>query len=337
LVAGITVGYDLMMAVLAGLAIAILLFIRQQSRLPIVHRRTTAIERPSVRQRPAEQAALLARHGDRIVLYELRGNLFFAKADQLFEQMLPDIDRQAWIILHLRRVLHIDLSSVRLLQQIAARLGAHGGELLFCEVHENLGLGPSVERTLRRLSLSDRRINVRTFSSTDQALEYAENALLFALGYAPTFRERRIPLHEMDLCRDMKPEEVAALAAVLRPLELARGENLFSAGNSGAELYLLLRGRVDIRIPVTADRHKRLAVFGPGTLFGEVAFLDPGPRTAEATAMKPSELLVLNRADFSQLRETHPDAAVALLLALGQIQSRAMRWSAKEIQRLMQW
>ena len=35
--------------------------------------------------------------------------------------------------------------------------------------------------------------------------------------------------------------------------------------------------------------------------------------------MKPSELLVLNRADFSQLRETHPDAAVALLLALGQI------------------
>ncbi|MCP5451167.1 MAG: SLC26A/SulP transporter family protein [Gammaproteobacteria bacterium] len=337
LVAGITVGYDLMMAVLAGLAIAILLFIRQQSRLPIVHRRTTAIERPSVRQRPAEQAALLARHGDRIVLYELRGNLFFAKADQLFEQMLPDIDRQAWIILHLRRVLHIDLSSVRLLQQIAARLGAHGGELLFCEVHENLGLGPSVERTLRRLSLSDRRINVRTFSSTDQALEYAENALLFALGYAPTVRERRIPLHEMDLCRDMKPEEVAALAAVLRPLELARGENLFSAGDSGAELYLILRGRVDIRIPVTADRHKRLAVFGPGTLFGEVAFLDPGPRTAEATAMKPSELLVMNRADFNQLRETHPDAAVALLLALGQIQSRAMRWSAKEIQRLMQW
>lgn len=53
--------------------------------------------------------------------------------------------------------------------------------------------------------------------------------------------------------------------------------------------------------------------------------------------MKPSELLVLNRADFSQLREAHPDAAIALLLALGQIQSRAMRWSAKEIQRLMQW
>ncbi|MBE2294475.1 MAG: SLC26A/SulP transporter family protein [Phycisphaerales bacterium] len=337
LVAGITVGYDLMAAVLAGLAIAILLFMRQQSRLPIIHRRTTATERPSVRQRPAEQAALLALNGDRIVLYELRGNLFFAKADQLFEQMLPDIDRQAWIILHLRRVLHIDLSSVRLLQQIAARLGAHGGELLFCEVHDNLGLGPSVERTLRRLSLKDHRLNVRTFPSTDQALEYAENALLHALGYAPTVMQRYVALQDMDLCQGMRPEEIDALAAVLRPRELERNETLFAAGDSGSELYLVLRGRVDIRIRVTADRHKRLAVFGPGTLFGEVAFLDPGVRTAEAIAMKPSELLVLNRADFSQLREAHPDAAIALLLALGQIQSRAMRWSAKEIQRLMQW
>ena len=65
--------------------------------------------------------------------------------------------------------------------------------------------------------------------------------------------------------------------------------------------------------------------------------IDARMLAVSVTAMKPSELLVLNCADFSQLRETHPDAAVALLLALGQIQSRAMRWSAKEIQRLMQW
>ena len=94
-----------------------------------------------MRQRPAEQAALLARHGDRIVLYELRGNLFFAKADQLFEQMLPDIDRQAWIILHLRRVLHIDLSSVRLLQQIAARLGATAANCCFARFTRIWGWG----------------------------------------------------------------------------------------------------------------------------------------------------------------------------------------------------
>jgi SulP family sulfate permease len=39
LVTGVTLGYDLMIAVLVGLVIAILLFIRAQSRVPIIHRR----------------------------------------------------------------------------------------------------------------------------------------------------------------------------------------------------------------------------------------------------------------------------------------------------------
>ncbi len=337
LVVGITLGYDLMIAVLVGLAIAIALFIREQNRVPIIHRRLTVIERPSVRQRPTDQAELIARHGNRIVVYELRGTLFFAKADQLFEEMLPDLERSAWVILHLRRVIQIDFSSIRLLQQIAARLDAHGGELLFCEVREDHGLGREVERTLRRISLSHQRINVKTFASTDLALEYAENALLRALGYAPTVLGQRIALEALDLCRDMKPVEVAALAAVLRPRQLERGERLFAAGDLGTELHLVLQGRVDIRLPATADRYKRLAIYGPGTVFGEIAFLDPGPRAAEAVAVKPSELLVLSRADFNQLRDLYPDAAISLLLALGRQQSRALRWSAKEIQRLIQW
>ncbi|MDS4030757.1 MAG: SulP family inorganic anion transporter [Candidatus Contendobacter sp.] len=337
LVTGITLSYDLMVAVLVGLAIAILLFIRQQSRVPIIHRRLTGAERHSVRRRPAEQAELLARHGDRIVLYQLRGTLFFAKADQLFEDLLPDLDRPAWVILHLRRVIQIDFSSVRLLQQIAARLERHGGELLFCEVREDLGLGREVERTLRKLSLRPGRLNVKTFAAADLALEYAENALLDALGVAPTVLEQRVPLEAMDLCRAMGPAEIAALAAVLQPRLLERGQRLFAAGDDGAELYLVLRGRVDIRLPATDDRYKRLAIYGPGTMFGDIAFLDPGPRAAEAVAVRSSELLTLSREDFDRLRNDHPDAAIALLLALGQQQSRALRWSAQEIQRLIQW
>jgi CRP-like cAMP-binding protein len=48
----------------------------------------------------------------------------------------------------------------------------------------------------------------------------------------------------------------------------------------------VLRGRVDIRMPAAADRFKRLAIYGPGTVFGEIAFLDPGPRAAEAVAVR---------------------------------------------------
>jgi SulP family sulfate permease len=332
-----TVGYDLMIAVLIGLVITIVLFIRDQSRVSVVHRRLTVVDRRSVRQRPAEQAELLVRHGDRIVMYQLRGTLFFAKTDQLFEEMLPDLDRPAWVILHLRRVIQIDLSSVRLLQQIAARLNAHGGELLFCEVGENLGLGRDVERALCRLSLQSRPLNVKTFTAADQALEYAENALLNALGVASTLLEQRVSLENLDLCRDLQPTDIAALAEVLQRRLLDSGERLFAAGDPGAELYLVLRGRVDIRLPAAEDHYKRLAIYGAGTVFGDIAFLDPGPRAADAVAVRPSELLVLTRVDFNRLRDSHPDAAIALLLALGRLQSRTLRWSAHEIQRLIQW
>ncbi|MBL8259672.1 MAG: SLC26A/SulP transporter family protein [Candidatus Competibacteraceae bacterium] len=336
LVIGVTLGYDLMVAVLVGLAIAILLFVQAQSRISIIHTRQTGLQRHSVRQRPVEQRAVLDLHGDRIVMYQLRGILFFAKTEQLFEDMLPDLNRPAWVILHLRQVLQIDLSSVRLFQQIAARLEKHGGELLFCEVREELGLGRDVELTLRKVSLRPGRLNVKTFGPADQALEYAENALLNALDISPA-PERRFELAEMDLCRDMKPVELNALAAALRPRELASGERLFSAGDPGAELYLVLQGQVDILLPSAKDHYKRLGIYGPGTVFGAVAFLDPGPRTADAVAVRVSELLVLNRADFNQLQLTCPDAAIALLLAMGRQQSSALRWSAKEIQRLIQW
>ncbi|MCB1778343.1 MAG: SulP family inorganic anion transporter, partial [Candidatus Competibacteraceae bacterium] len=98
LVTLVTFVQDLMIAVLVGLSIAILLFIRSQSRLPVIQRRLTALERPSVRKRPADQVEWLAHHGDRIVMYHLSGILFFAKTDQLFEEMLPDLDRRSWVI-----------------------------------------------------------------------------------------------------------------------------------------------------------------------------------------------------------------------------------------------
>jgi MFS superfamily sulfate permease-like transporter len=159
-----------------------------------------------VRQRPVEQAELLARHGDRIVMYQLRGTLFFAKTDQLFEEMLPDLDRPAWVILHLRRVIQIDLSSVRLLQQIAARLAAHGGELLFCEVHEDLGLGRDVERTLRKLSLRSRPAEREDLRRRRSGPGIRRKRPVERAGITATVLERRLPWHEMDLCRDMKPE-----------------------------------------------------------------------------------------------------------------------------------
>jgi len=338
LVTIVTVAYDLVTAVGAGIVITIILFIRSQAQVPVVHSRSTCAQRRSVRLRTEEEHELLEQHGERIVLYELRGNLFFATADRLFEELLPDLDRPAWVIFHMRRAGQIDLTGIKILHQIAARLQAHGGQLLFCEVHRELDLGEDINRTLAAVGQKDGNgLNVRTFVGSDEALEYAEDALLTELDCPPAAAHEHVALADSDLCQGMTPPQIAALEAVLHAARSEAGQQLFAAGDSGDDLYIVMHGEVEVRLQTTRHHYKRLAKCGPGTFFGEVAFLDPGPRTADAYVMKPTELMVFDRDSLRQLEERHPDVAVALLIALGRAQGQHLRHTDEEIQRMAQW
>jgi CRP-like cAMP-binding protein len=50
----------------------------------------------------------------------------------------------------------------------------------------------------------------------------------------------------------------------------------------------------------------RLAVFGPGCIFGEIAMLTGGSRSASAVCVKPARLYVLRRDALRELQEQHP-------------------------------
>ena len=332
-VAMITVFYDLMIAVGVGIGIAIVLFIRSEIKSPVVHRRSTGRQSRSTRQRNERETSLLDENGDRIVFLELRGNLFFATADRLFEEMLDDLDEPKWLIVHLRRVGQIDLTAIRFFKQTASRLAAHGGQLLFCNVHERFGIGPDMGSALDRIAAGG-GTGVLTFNGKDEALEYAEDALLGDLGHEPTSIDGAVALEDNDLCRHLDAEDVRVLRGAVVERSLGPGEILFAAHASGAEMYIVLRGQVDIRLPTTSHHHKRLASCGPGSFFGELSMLKPGPRTAEALAMRRTELLVLERSGLAQLQNSHPATAVRLLRALCEIEVARLRWSSNELQRL---
>jgi len=337
LVIVVTVAYNLMAAVGVGVAIALVFFVRAQVKAPVIHRRSTATQTHSLRERSLDQRELLDRHGDRIVIVELRGRLFFGTADRLYEQLGPDLDRPVWLILNMRRIRQVDLTGAKILQQIAERLHAHGGHLIFCEVHKEAGLGHKVRKTLRKISPREGAPEVKTFNGGDEALEYAEDGLLKELGAPGVDRDWRITPAEMDFCENMSAEEISAFENSLRPLTVKGGKHLFKTGDHGDELYLVVRGEVDIRVPTTRHHYKRLAHYGPGTMFGEITFLEPGPRSADAVALRPCELLILDRSGFENLKRAHPAAAVAVLMALGRAEGRHLRWTTSELRRLSEW
>jgi SulP family sulfate permease len=332
----VTVLYDLISAIAAGLAIAIALFLRAQIEAPVVHRRSTGANVRSVRIRSQGRRELLRRHGNRIVLYELRGSLFFATADRLYKELVPDLQGPNWVILHLRRVSQVDLTGVKILQQIAAQLNRNGGELIFCNVHGEIGLGRHIEHALRTVSPSA-ELRVRTFNGLDESLEYAEDALLADLGQLPSPLDERVPFERSELCRQLPAEAVQTLGTVMSRRTVCAGEKIFAEGEPGDQLYVVLQGEIDIVLPITQHHHKRLAKCGAGSFFGELAFLVPGSRAADAVAVTDCDLRVLDRTSYDQLVTDEPRTAVALLLALSAEQVAHQRWSTDEIQRLSMW
>ncbi len=337
LVTVITVLYNLVAAVGGGVAIAILLFIRDQIATPIVSRHSSAREARSIKARPEAERALIEAHGERIVIFELRGNLFFGTTDRLIDELGPALNGPNWVILHLRKVTHIDLTAVKLLQQVANRLHEHGGLLLFCELHAESGVGEDFEQALRLIS--DKRSNapVRTFNGRDEALEFAENALLETLDYSRTRIDDAVPLVSNTIARYLSASQIEVLTQHLEPRHLQPGSNLFSEGELGDELYLVMGGRVEIQLRTTAHHHKRLAIYGAGSFFGELALLKQGPRAANAMTAANTDLLVLSFAAFERLKRDEPALAIALLTAICDTLVNNQRWSTRELQRLSEW
>lgn len=77
-------------------------------------------------------------------------------------------------------------------------------------------------------------------------------------------------------------------------LRLVRGDLLFREGDAADALYVVLTGRVAIAIANPIDnRETVVSLMEPGDLFGEMAMLDDGPRSAMARALETSTVLAI--------------------------------------------
>ena len=93
-----------------------------------------------------------------------------------------------------------------------------------------------------------------------------------------------------------------------------RGATLMNEGGPGAEVMLLVAGRVKVTV-TTAGREIVLGFQGPGELIGELAVIDDEPRSGTTEALEPVEALAIGAADFHALLE-RPTFATAMLRSL---------------------
>lgn len=129
-------------------------------------------------------------------------------------------------------------------------------------------------------------------------------------------------LQQLSLFEGVAPEVLQAIAAMLQKRAVAAGECFAKEGELGDSMFIIATGKVKVhREDVT------FAELGPGNLVGEFALIDTEPRSASLTALEPTELYVLSRADFSTVVASHTDA----LLGIARYIVRRMRTANDKI------
>lgn len=130
-------------------------------------------------------------------------------------------------------------------------------------------------------------------------------------------------LATVEFFEHLNDEDRARLAEVVDLKPLAAGETLFKAGEPGDSLFVVRTGEVELFIRDTTGQKIVLTIAGANEIFGELALLDRGARTATAVALTDSELLELDREDLLLLFERTPAAALRLLAAMGHMTRKA--------------
>ena len=121
----------------------------------------------------------------------------------------------------------------------------------------------------------------------------------------------------------LNEDDRVALAKVVDELPVPAGHTLFQAGDPGDSLFIVWVGSIELFIKDTAGQKITLTTAETGDMFGELAMLDTGPRTATALALTESVVLVLDRDDLVLLFQRKPEAALHMLAALSGLTRKA--------------
>ena len=117
--------------------------------------------------------------------------------------------------------------------------------------------------------------------------------------------------------------DIVNLTSRMTTQRVLGGNVIVGQQEPGEGLFLVVAGRVRLAINGDHGREVTLAMLGAGEIFGEVSAFHGGSSGATATAVYPSTLLVLRRADLAEFVAAHPDVAMRLLAEMARRLRRA--------------
>jgi SulP family sulfate permease len=278
----------------AGVLLSCAVFIVTYSRLPIASVSTNLSLFTSSVARSEADTDILREHGERVLLYRLRGYVFFgsaSKIDKVFRAMPDEIEA---VIIDFSSVSGIDSSAVGVFQRMLRR--HHAKTTAFYLVYSE-----ATERAVRAISLLSTSGRVHYCQTLDEAVEIAEDHLIARMGGL------RAQPTALQFLRD--PRQRTTFLGYCEMRKIAGGDTLCREGDRSNEVFFLESGALFVLKSTGDKRVLRLAKLHAGSMVGELAFYTDEARTASIAADVDSTIYVLRREALVQLRAAHPDLA----------------------------
>ena len=128
--------------------------------------------------------------------------------------------------------------------------------------------------------------------------------------------ERARLLSRAALFKGLPERDFEALAAHTHEQPMRAGEVLLRRDDPDTSMLAIMAGEVHIVLPGAGGRDQVIKVLRTGEVFGEIALLDGGPRTADAIAETNGRLLVVGRRDLLRLLKNDNELALRIIALL---------------------
>ena len=326
IVAVLALVLNIVLAVFIGFAIAIVLFVLYMSQ-SIVRRSYRCDSIHSRKSRIAPKRALLESVSKRILVIELQGALFFGTGETIANGVEKALKQDtSCIILDLRRLTEIDSTGASIVLELKSDLVRRKTDMLLVAGDQTL----AIER-LHDFGAVSAFGRADIFPDVDRAIERAEDDLLRAEAQMSI---DEIPLHESGLFAGFSPADLNVILSQMAPKHYERDDVVFREGDPGDELLIVTKGTASAYLQLPNGANVRLATFAPGTVFGELAILDRGPRSASVFADSELSCYGFTTAAYIDLAEKAPAVAIQFIAAIGRELSGRLRSANRTIHHL---
>jgi len=143
----------------------------------------------------------------------------------------------------------------------------------------------------------------------------------------------------------VEDDGVRRLARICKSVEMQAGDAIIKEGEQGDCVFIIEEGQVEVSMAITMGRSpwdeeaaamdKVLVKLGPGTMFGEMAFIfDQDVRSATIVALTPGKLLSISSADFQRLAGEDVHSAYRIVLNIAKIIATRLRKTNQDVKKL---